>query len=79
MYCPLDVMVQVLEHCREVFADRQARGGTEEGGGSVAHAAATSAAAPVQPKGKAFTAKEAAFRAAVNAARRRGPTNSSVH
>lgn len=70
---------EILEHCREVFADRQARAGADEAGATSAQqaAAAASAAAPAAAtaqarSGKAPTAKEVAFRAAVNAARKRG-------
>lgn len=63
---------QILEHCREVYADRQARAGGEEAGGGAAQAAAAAQTAAQAKGGKAPTAREVAFRAAVNAARRRG-------
>ncbi|KAI3425101.1 hypothetical protein D9Q98_008479 [Chlorella vulgaris] len=63
---------EVLEHCREVFVDRQARSGVDDGAHSAAQSAAAAASAAAQAKGaKAPTAKEAAFKAAVNAARKR--------
>ncbi|KAL4437795.1 hypothetical protein ABPG77_005707 [Micractinium sp. CCAP 211/92] len=63
---------EVLEHCREVYADRQARAGAEEAGATPAQQAAAAASAAAQARtGKAPTAKEVAFRAAVNAARKR--------
>ena len=78
--------LQVLEHCREVYVDRQARSGVEETGPSAAQTAAAAVSAAAQAKGgKGPTAKEAAFRAAVNAARKRGggaalitPSNSAA-
>ncbi|PSC69331.1 exocyst complex component Sec6 [Micractinium conductrix] len=63
---------EILEHCREVYADRQARAGGEEAGGGAAQAAAAAQTAAQVKGGKAPTAREVAFRAAVNAARRRG-------
>lgn len=65
---------QVLEHCREVYASRQARAGGEDSSSSAAaQAAATAAATTAAAKGgRAPTAREVAFRAAVNACRKRG-------
>jgi hypothetical protein len=55
---------EVLEHCREVFVDRQARSGVDDGAHSAAQSAAAAASAAAQAKGaKAPTAKEAAFKA----------------
>lgn len=64
---------KVLEHCREVYGDRQARAnGEEAAGASAAQTAAAVATAQQQAKGgRAPTAKEVAFRAVVNACRRR--------
>jgi hypothetical protein len=62
--------VQVLEQCREVYADRQQRVGADEAGAAAAQPAA--AAAALAKGGKAPTAKDIAFRAAVNACRKRG-------
>lgn len=65
---------EVLEHCREVYASRQARaGGDDASSTSAAQAAAAAAATAAAAKGgRAPTAREVAFRAAVNACRKRG-------
>ena len=67
---------QVLEHCREVYGDRQARAGGDEAGGTAAAAqsaaAAAQTAAAAKAGSKAPTAKEVAFRAVVSACRKRG-------
>lgn len=70
----LNLCQQVLEHCREVYASRQARsGGDDAGSASAAQAAAAAAATAAAAKGgRAPTAREVAFRAAVNACRKRG-------
>ena len=69
----------MLEHCREVYGERQARAGGEEMGPSPAQAAAAAVSAAAAAKGaKAPSAKEAAFKATVNAARKRAGGGGSV-
>lgn len=63
---------EVLEQCREVFADRQSRMEREAREANPAAVASAAVAAAAAAKGgRAPTAKETAFRAAVNAARKR--------
>lgn len=66
----------MLDQCRDVYAERQGRPGAEDGDqgpGSVAAATAAAAAVAAAKSGKAPTQKELAFRAAVDAARKRPP------
>lgn len=64
---------EIMDSCREVYAERQQRGLVEDSNGAAATSAATAAAAAAANArmARSLTAREAAFRAALNAARKR--------